>query len=93
MLLRAALLPLWRLAWPLSAPHSLELVSHHLRFTPLFPLCAYTTHTETKLLDWHATICPIALPTRRHGVCTMNLAMLLISMLLLATGVEARPGG
>ena len=29
---------------------------------------------------------------RRHGVCTMNLAML-ISMLLLATGVKARPGG
>ena len=30
---------------------------------------------------------------RRHGVCTMNLAMLLISMLLLATGVKARPEG
>ena len=49
----------WRLARPLSAPHYLELVSHHLRSTPLCPLCLHCVHTETKLLDWHAP-CPCA---------------------------------
>ena len=49
---------------------------------------AQPASTSSKLLDRHAPDTPSHCPCA-DTVCTMKLAMLLISMLLLATGVEA----